>query len=274
MLGGIEVSPKTDANIYGNGTLSSSVGVLNFYLDRVLEGEKHSRIAVSSVITDYNSASVGLMVAGGRGAVSIEGSLSNTFTGNVEVAETLLVLYKTNGAIAVQRDILIRNEGMVRFQESNQVTRTASIVLRSNGILQTLSESNSDISNIFNHLVVKDSGILYFHHKYGISENSKYYIKINDLIINQGGHLEVHGWQEGRDFLLVRKTSAALEDALGKTSFAGYDRNNIHLEDFDSEYWSISGAPESAAYGALLGATGFGLVIWRRKRIANKHTAQ
>jgi len=53
--------------------------------------------------------------------------------------------------------------------------------------------------------------------------------------------------------------------------FAGYDRNNIHLEEFDAEYWSISATPEPATYGAILGAIGIGLVVWqKRKRRINE----
>jgi len=98
--------------------------------------------------------------------------------------------------------------------------------------------------------------------------NSKYYIKLDDLIVAEGAHLTVVGWEEGRDFLLVRKSSQHLADALRKMEFNGYDRNNIHLEDYDSEYWSIEAAPEPAVCGAALGAAGLGLWRWRRRKSA------
>jgi len=64
----------------------------------------------------------------------------------------------------------------------------------------------------------------------------------------------------------VKKTSAHLTDALKGTAFNSYDPNNVHLEDFNSEYWSISATPEPATYGALLGTVGLGLWTWRKRR--------
>jgi len=150
----------------------------------------------------------------------------------------------------------------------------------------------SDVTNTFQSLIVEDNGIVHFNHSEANSENTKYYIQLNDLLIHQGGHLVVQDWKEGRDFLLVRKTSAALADALTKIEFAGYDPYNIHLEEFNSEYWSISAAPEPST-GALLSAVGLGIWNWRKRkrrevpqaprgqrlrhslrRRANKHLAQ
>jgi len=169
-----------------------------------------------------------------------------------------------NGCIAVRSDILVKDEAIVRFSGSNQILKTSSITLKNHGELQSLFDNN--ISNAFQRLTIEDNGIVHFNHEEGNSLNSSYYIKVDDLIINQGGHLKVRGWQEGRDFLLVRKTSTQLADALTKMEFAGYDRNNIHLEEFDTEYWSISAMPEPATYGAILGAAGLALVAWRRRK--------
>jgi len=197
------------------------------------------------------------------------GSDSNTFSGNVEVSgwKKHLVLRKSNGAIAVRSDILVRDEAILRFEGSDQLSRTSNVILRSNGAIQTLIKENlENIKNTFKTLTIEDSGVIYFNHKEGKKPNTKHYIKIDEIIVNHGGHLEVQGWQEGRDFLLVRKTSVALVDALTKMNFAGYDPNAIHLEDFDADYWSISGAPEPATTGAILSAAGLRLWIWRRHR--------
>jgi len=198
--------------------------------------------------------------------VFLRGYESNTFTGNVEVSgrRNHLVLEKLNGALAVRGDILVRDKAIVRFAQSSQLLTSSSITLKKNGELQTLAAF--DITNTFHNLTIEDSGTIHFNHSEGNSHRSKYYIKVDDLIINQGGHLEVRGWQEGRDFLLIRKSSKTLDDALRKIGFAGYDRNNIHLEEYDAEYWSISAMPEPTTYGAIMGVGGLALVAWRKRK--------
>jgi len=251
---------------FDQGTVTASGPALNIYL--MSESQRNSYLSLDSVISD-NGHSVSLNISGntpGDGGVFLRGDKSNTFTGNAYVSgrRNHLVLQKGNGAVAVRGDIHVKDQALLRFANSNQLLETSNVRLENRGALQNLA--NFDITNTFRSLTVADNGIVHFNHTEGHSENSKYYIKIDDLIINQSGHLEIHGWQESRDFLLVRKTSAALEDALTKMTFAGYDRNNIHLEEYDSEYWSISSTPEPATYGALLGAIGLGLWTWKRKR--------
>jgi len=208
------------------------------------ESKAASYLSLDSIISD-NGHSVSLNISGnkpGDGGVFLRGDKSNTFTGNTYVSgrRNHLVLEKTNGAIAVRGDIHVKDEALLRFGNSNQILKTSRVTLRNFGTLQTLA--NFDITNTFQSLIVEDNGIVHFNHTEGYSEGSKYYIKIDDLRINQGGHLEVHGWQEGRDFLLVRKNSENLA-ALTKMTFAGYDPNAVHVEEYDSEYWSISSTP-------------------------------
>jgi len=229
----------------------------------------YSYISINSVIAD-SSHKIGLRVSGndpGEGGVTLGGNQSNTFTGNVEVSgrRNHLNLDKGNRAIAVRGDILVKDRALIRFAQSNQTLGTSTITLKNYGVLQSLSVSGSDIKNKFKKLIIEDNGIVHFNHSEGKSERAKYYIYFDDLITNQGGHLKIQDWKEGRDFLLVRKSSANLNDSLTKMSFVGYDRNNIHLEDFDGEYWSVSATPEPTTYGAILGAVGLGLCAWRRK---------
>jgi len=138
------------------------------------------------------------------------------------------------------------------------------VTLNSNGRLQYLADFN--IENTFRSLIVENNGIVDFNHREGSSQNSEYYIKVDDLIIDQDGHLEIHDWKVGRDYLLVRKDSKHLEDALNKISIEGWDQNQVYLKDYDEEYWSIEAAPEPSTYGAILGTVGIGLVVWRKRR--------
>ncbi|KXU36712.1 hypothetical protein AXK12_02860 [Cephaloticoccus capnophilus] len=84
--------------------------------------------------------------------------------------------------------------------------------------------------------------------------------------VRSSGTLTVLDWKEGRDFILVKKTSKNVEDALKKMKFEGYDPSKIHLEDYNSEYWMINGAPEPATYGAGLMLGVLGLVRYRRRQ--------
>jgi len=139
-------------------------------------------------------------------------------------------------------------------------------MLKNGGVLQPLSPNSKDVTNTFRRLIIENIGIVDFNHREYNSESSKYYIYIDDLIFTQGAHLDIQDWKDGRDFLLVRKTSTTLDDALKKMNFSGYDPNNIHLEDFNAEYWSISATPEPTTYGAIFGTAGLALVTWRRRK--------
>jgi len=264
--GGVAVNGPMVSSIYG-GTLTSSDSFLTFYFkgNPFVAG---GYLNIDSVITD-STHKVGVkVVSGGNGAVFLSGNHSNTFTGNLEISGTYngVVLNKSGGAIAVQRDIYVSNGGMLQFSQNQQVSRTSSVRLQTRGWVQFLSIDGDDIKTSFKNLTIDDKGAIAFNHEEGESIRSKYYLFIDDLIINEGGLLGVFGWEQGRDFLLVKKTSANLSDALKQMVFADYDPNNIHLEDFDSEYWSISATPEPATYGALLGTIALGLWTWRKRR--------
>jgi len=263
---GIVINETTTPVIYG-GTLTSNHTevIFKFHGDPLIQG---SYPEIDAVIAD-NHQSVGLTIFGpGNGAVQLTGNQSNTFTGNVRItgSHVGLVLRKSNGAIAVRSDLYVEDQALLRFAQSNQIIKTSKVTLAKNGRLQVLDIFGGNISNTFRSLSIVDNGILDFNHREGSSQNSEYHIYLEDLIIGEGRHLEIQDWQDGRDFLLVKKTSMHLADALKSINFSGYDPNNIHLEDFNSEYWAISAAPEPATYSVILGAVGIGLWGWRRKR--------
>jgi len=264
--GGIEANQGMWNGSIRGGKLTSS----EKFLKIKYSSKEYASFELKLVISDSKHR-VGLRVTGDNSAPSglyLLGNESNTFTGNVEVSgnKKHLVLRKTNGATAVKSDISVNNKAILRFEGSNQLLNAVNVKLKGHSVLQTLAIFGGNITNTFKNLIVEDSGIVHFNHEEGNSANSKYYIYIDDLIINGGGHLEVHNWHDGRDFLLVRKTSANLADALTKMNFAGYDPNNIHLEDFNRDYWQISALPEPATYAALLTAASVGLWGWRQNR--------
>jgi len=256
IYGGIVTSTESFLKVRSLGTGPTAPG--NLYINSVIADSSHV---------------IGVRFSGGYGALVFEGNQSNTFTGNVEILglNNRLYLNKRDGALAVRRDILIE-QGDLFFRRGNQLSKTSSVTLRNNGRLSYGSLSDYSITNTFKNLIIESAGTIYFSHTdLEDSLNSKYYLYLDDLIINGNGLLTVQNWQDGRDFILVRKNSQNLADALTKMAFEGYDPANIHLRDFNSDYWQISALPEPATYGAILAAAGLGLRAWkRRKRGLNK----
>ncbi|KXU35937.1 hypothetical protein AXK11_05285 [Cephaloticoccus primus] len=93
-------------------------------------------------------------------------------------------------------------------------------------------------------------------------------------MIADGAGLDIRGWEEGFSYLLVRKDSKHLADALKKITFDGYLPGRVHLEDFNKDYWQISGTPEPATYGAIFAGAGVGLIVWRRRRWCGRARAE
>jgi len=95
---------------------------------------------------------------------------------------------------------------------------------------------------------------------------------IDDLIIRDGSDLTLL-WFSPRsgDGLFVKKTSRHLQDALAKIRIENKS-GSVGVRDYNEDYWEIGvgtgfgGLPEPSTYGAILGAVGIGLVVWRNRR--------
>jgi len=95
---------------------------------------------------------------------------------------------------------------------------------------------------------------------------------------NAGAQLFVRGWHEYEDFLLIKKTAAAVgqwPELLKQIFFDGYSLDyDLLVKNYNNDYWEItpwgrmdaSAMPEPTTYGAIIGAIGIGLWTWRRKR--------
>jgi len=83
--------------------------------------------------------------------------------------------------------------------------------------------------------------------------------------------LFIRNWEDKHDVLLVRHNAPNIAridaDFLARINFEGYgDAQWVYWSD---EYWEIrplNNDPEPATTGAILGAVGLGLVIWRRRK--------
>jgi len=232
-------------------------------------------LEINSIISDNGKQRVGVDLVrddGGQGhtGVSLNGSESNNFTGDFNVKGMVkLNLSKMDGVIAISGDLNIVNGGEVRLIGNEQINNSSRVLLKSgvNGpsYIYFNAGFHDDVTETFYQLTVDGVNIFDFGceyewgHKHGIRK-----LILDDLEILDGGHLEIRSWANQRDFLLVRKDSKHLQDALKKLNFSGQP-NRVYLVDYNKDYWEVSNAPEPAVYGAVIGTLGVGLAIQRRK---------
>jgi len=251
----------------GKGEITSSTDFLDIRLHT--ESYRYKGMHIFSAVVD-SGCKMGLRLSGshlGGAYVYFSGTISNTFTGDVYISGrgNVLVLEKDDGAISVRGDISVSNEGVIIIKRSNQTLPSS--ILKINSSHLEFGNIDLDLSNRFLKLVVEGGSILNFcHYDEARTYKSKRYLYLDDIDISQDGSLIVKEWSEGRDFLLVRKGSNGLDDALKKLEFEGYDRNNIHLVDYNKDYWEISAAPEPAIFGAIFGLAGLAVVVVRRRQ--------
>jgi len=123
----------------------------------------------------------------------------------------------------------------------------------------------SSLEEAFHKLIVKGDVDLRFYRSSSNLGNMRV-LYLDDLIIEAGGVLRVFQWTENTARLLVRKNSKNLYNSLSRIRFDGYAPNAVHLEEYNKDYWAISGAPEPSTYGAILVSGALGLVLWQKRR--------
>jgi len=200
-----------------------------------------------------------------RGMVFLGGDRSNTFTGDVEVLDSnVLFLNKSGGARAINGNIMVRGGSSVVLWQSNQIADNATVTLDGRQHMSGFSFEAKDYSMTerFHRLTVQGEAVLYFFRR--PASRSLY---LDDLLIEYGGVLHIADWEYSSCSLLVRKSSDNLAYALNKIDFMGQPKRGIGLID-RSDYWEIVPwkTPEPATYGAIFGAIGLGLVVWRKRR--------
>jgi len=238
-------------------------------------GAPHYGLIINSVIAD-SKGKVGLRLTGNRPApayatvVLLQGSKSNTFTGDVIVsgASNYLALGKKNGAIAVQGNIFVSNKGILRFDESQQVSRKTRITLNAGTIY--FGNVNKNMDTRFHSVIIERAGTISFGYAGTHIGIRKLYL--DELVIQPGGYLKIVEWSPGRDHVLISKkmSKKSLEAMLSQITFNGWLPGRTHLRSYDKDYWTIYGTPEPETYGAILGAFGLVLVAWRKHRRASQ----
>jgi len=283
--GGINIYENAGIpTVWGEGSITSSSTSLNFYFKN--KEQLETGYVVAAKITDAPGHKVGLtlngsMREGKNNYIDLAGDESNTFTGDVYIANLArLVMYKNNDATAVLGDIYARDGGEVIIAGNEQINNSSKVVLRgckSEAILSFSSVYNDSVTEKFNKLSIDGAGVINFHRTVNIPDGSRNFLYLDDLEIGIDSSLIIRRWELGRDFLLVRKDSKNLQDALSRIKFEGYEPNAGGLEryDFNKDYWQIIPQfPEPATYGAGLVLITLGLVRYRQRcrRVVNTAT--
>jgi len=188
------------------------------------------------------------------------GNKSNTYTGTTYIEDVnSLLLAKEGGAQAIRGDIHVSNGGGVSIARSHQIADTATVTLDGWGNKSTFifdNNENYELQERFHQLVVQGTGVVSYWW------NTPHYRKLflDDLLIEDWGLLEIHFYIPDVTFLLVRKDSVHLQDALHKIKFTNRSEPKASLREYDRDYWEIiPGYPEPGTYGAILSAIALGL---------------
>jgi len=265
---GINASGNENIYIRGGWVTSSSSNLI------FRSGITHeNRLIIDAVIENNGPQKVGLFVSnlnrnGLAGVVSLDGVSPNTFTGDVTIEGkgATLFMNKLPRVIAVRSNIYVRNGGRAAVAQSDQIADTSTVTLVGNGSALSFAGTMQPTTEKIHKLVVQSgNGIFNFQRHTDVRDRAIRLFYFDDLIINNGASLTILGWKTGRDYFLVRKNSPHLKDAFKKLMIGGWGKNQVYLKSYDKDYWSIEAAPESSTYGALVGAVGLGLAIWRRR---------
>jgi len=265
---GIVMCPSDTATFIKGGRLTSSGSMLNVSI-----GNSYyviDRLIIYSPICNNSSGEIGIHITSTSGglvnAMVLAGSDSNTFTGDsiVEGEYSCLSLGKENGATAIQGDVFLKNGGRLCFWRGDQIADTATITMGRNSVIGLTGIGQEKIHE----LVVQEDSFIDFTIDDSLPDGNFFYL--DDLVVADGASLRMRGWKTGLDFLLVRKDSEHLQDALSKIKFEGQEDKYAGLKDYNSDYWQIGpGFPEPTSYGATFGIMGLGLSVFRRRRLSD-----
>jgi len=197
------------------------------------------------------------------GIIRISGGYNSAFTGDVVVdgKDSHLYLAKGGNTIAVRSNITVRNGGVVGIELSNQIADTSTVTLQGNGSTFSLNNVGYALSEKFRALRVEGEGRVLFSRQ--AADRYAKTLIVDDLIVGWGNDLSVEGWNADLDLFLIRKTSANARNALSRIRFEGPNRQIVELREYNKEYWRLYASPEPETYGAILGAVGLGLAVWR-----------
>jgi len=202
-----------------------------------------------------------------------EGSVyldQDVYLGATTIGGTIRVAF---GATAPGRLIVARNE---QIADTSMVVLDAVAIDGEGGISRHLPVFQlGNAVRVVEHihtLRVEGGGIIRFSGAAsGTQTTNQLFIQALQIptIPNANGSLFVQNWIDGVTYFLISRTAPNFMAALARIHFQGWDPGS-KLRDYDANNWEIipMGAPEPATYGAILGALGIGLVVWRKRQRA------
>jgi len=255
------------SNIWGGGATTAIGNTLRFYSKAGLG----NALRIEGWIADNAVGKVGILVQKGNqhergvGVIRISGHYNSEFTGDVIVAGkgSHLYLGKYGGAIAVRSNITLRNGGVVGIELSHQIADTSTVTLQGSGSTFSLNDVSHALSEKFRTLKVEGEGRVLFSRK--AADRYAKTLIVDDLIVGWGSDLSVEGWNAELDLFLIRKTSWNAKNALSRIRFEGPNRQIVELRDYNKDYWKLYASPEPSTFGAILGAVGLGLAVFRKR---------
>jgi len=249
-----------------NGTLTTAQDRYFFHI-------YGTRLSVSSNISGAGKE----LIKSGPGELFLYGSQANTYTGTTYVHEGTLVLNKSPNAKAVGNIIVGDGGGTdtLRLDQSHQIDDLATVRLKgasraknmtAQGVLRFNGAGGIGLTEKIHTLEIEGQGVINFAGGTLVRPNVLETTRV--LLPTADDTLFIRNWIEYEDYFLVTRALAPNAAELARIWFEGW-APGAKLRDYNASHWEIVpyGSPEPATYGAILGAVGLGLVVWRKRRL-------
>jgi len=253
------------AQFINNGTLTTAQDRYFFHI-------YGTRLSVSSTISGVGKA----LVKSGPGELVLYGNQANTYTGTTYVHEGTLVLDKSPNAKAVGNIIVGDGGGVdtLRLDQSHQIDDLATVRLKgasraknmtAQGVLQFNGSGGLGLTEKIHTLQIEGQGVINFAGGTLLRPNVLETMRV--LLPTADDTLFIRNWIEYADYFLVSRALAPDASELARIWFEGW-APGAKLINYNASHWEIVpyGSPEPATYGAIIGAVGIGLVVWRKRK--------
>jgi len=223
------------------------------------------------------------LVKAGDSTLTLSGSTSNAVGNFFYIPQGTVVLNKSNGAQALGGRVRVMQSGVLRVEQDNQFHPGTYLELFSShtndrATLQFNGAGGRGLTQRVDTLAVQQGMIDFQGGSVGkpnflivevlrpIWGLGRWFTELEVGVID----LWIKNWFEFEDYFLIRRGDAGwLSDMqafiLPHITFEGYGRG-ARLRDYDSGFYEIVPFPEPTTYGAILGASGLGLVFWRKRK--------
>ncbi|WP_231863601.1 autotransporter-associated beta strand repeat-containing protein [Cephaloticoccus capnophilus] len=263
------------AHVYGSGSGGATAEInarITGGIDFVKAGPETLRLT-----SDGTSSFRNIYVHGGRLELDLGANGRINTTGKIIVGDRsgtdVLRLPKYNNQLTGERHIVLRG--------GNYGAGVLEFALKPAGLPGTTAFAGT--THRLKTLEVQGQGVIDFR---GGEVGMANYLYIDELIIGVGSKLTIRNWFEGEDYLLVHRSKydeyrytdpsglngGILANTNQRVEFEGY--SFLYIAHYNEDYYEVTPFPrqmatyfpEPSTYGAILGATGLGLLLWRRHK--------